>query len=395
MNYQQLMQYFTELESGTNKLSLEPITKLMQALNNPHLDYKTIHVTGTNGKGSTTAMLHSVLSQKYKTGRFTSPHLIDIKERIHINENITEEQFIATALKVKQAADSIQLNPSYFEFITAMAFLYFKEQQCEYVIMEVGLGGRLDSTNIIQPEISIITNIELDHTKTLGNTKQAIAKEKAGIIKENSVLVTGEQDQEILEYFQQVCQEKSTKFIKAESSTLPSSLLGNYQINNKGIAVETLKQLQIDKKMVEKGLIQTKWPGRFEIMQSKPQVILDCAHNPAGVQQLKESIKNLTYNELILVMGTSKNKDYKSMIDLITPLANKIFFTKASYRALDPQELKNKTIKPSEIIENVTNAVQKALEIANYDDLILICGSIFLVGEARTHWYPHPVKFFR
>lgn len=393
MNYDELMQYFTKLESGTNKLSLDPISKLMQALNNPQNNFKSIHVAGTNGKGSTTAMIHSVLSQKYKVGRFISPHLIDIKERLHINEDITEDEFVDIANKVRLATESISLNVSYFEFITAMAFLYFKD--CDYAVIEVGLGGRLDSTNILNSEISVITNIDLDHTRILGDNIIDIAKEKAGIIKENSVLVTGEENQVVLKYFKQVCKEKNTGFVKAEGVDYPCSLLGEYQKKNVNVAVMTLKELGVEEEIIKSGLMQTKWPGRFEMMQKSPQVILDCGHNPAGMQQLVASVKNLQYDKLILVFGCSKNKNYIAMLDCVISLADKILFTQASYRSLDAVELHKQCIKESSIVISVTDAVKEALDQAQPNDLILICGSIFVIGEARTVWYKHKVKFFR
>ena len=395
MNYDQLMQYFTELESGTNKLSLEPTRNLLQALGNPQNSFKSIHVAGTNGKGSTTAMIHSVLSQKYKTGRFISPHLIDIKERLRVNDqDITEDELVKIAVKVKAAAESINLQVSYFEFITACAFLFYKEQQCDFAVIEVGLGGRLDSTNVLDSEIAVITNIDLDHTRILGDNIIDIAREKAGIIKENSVLVTGEDNLDVLNLFENICREKNTKLVIAKPTSFKSWLLGEYQQKNAKLAVTALQQLGVDNEMIERGLLHTFWPGRFELMQQSPQVILDCAHNPAGMQALVNSIKKLEYDKLILVLGISKNKDIEEMTKTILPLTDKVVCTEASYRALNAEELSNYA-SGSLVVKPVIDAVKKALEIARENDLVLICGSIFVIGEARTLWHPHKVKFFR
>lgn len=398
MDYNQTLEYLYSLEPKKWKLELGPISALLERLGNPHKWLKCIHVAGTNGKGSVCAMISSVLREAgYKTGRYNSPHLERFTERIVINgKEISEKKFVELAKKVK----AVYSSESFFEFITSMAFLYFKEEKVDFVVLEVGLGGRLDATNVIDPLVSVITDIDLEHTGYLGSTIKKIAFEKSGIIKEGRPVITSN-DKGALEVIRKISKEKNAPLYLAKGFRKEDwkfsvnghdnphlGLKGGFQLMNAAVAVaaiDVLKEkykLHIDEKALKNGLDKAKWPGRFEFI--KKNVLLDCAHNPAGMKVLVNELKRLEYKRLIVVVGILKDKDYKSMLRLLSPLASYLIITRPNAeRAAEPEELAKYAGRDYEIIGNVGKAVEKARAMLKKDELMLVCGSIYTVGEAR------------
>ncbi len=398
MDYQELMDYLSSLEKIGTRLGLERMEKVTQSLGYPQNDYKIIHVAGTNGKGSVCAMISSVLKEcGYKVGMFTSPYLIDVREKIMINgQKISKKDMVKYSTIIR--GKNVKL--TYFEFLTALAFIYFKEKGVNFAVIEVGLGGRLDATNVVNPMVSVITNIGLEHTNYLGNDIKSITKEKAGIIKHSIPVVTNAKG-ESLEEIEKIANERDSKLfvVKERARKLQSDLekqiitygcerirfplLGDFQIENLKTALETIEILkasnEIPKEKIISGLEKTKWPGRMEVVGRNPLIILDGAHNPDGIKALSDFVKGLEFGKMVLVMGISRDKDKESMIREIFQLADEIILTKSSYRAMDPFGIAN-----DHIIENDPGkALEKAKGLAGKDDLILVTGSLYLIGDLK------------
>lgn len=426
MNYKEIIDYlyktlpmFSRIGAAAFKKDLTNTIALCEVLGNPQHKFKTIHVAGTNGKGSTSHMLASVLQTAgYKTGLYTSPHLKDFRERIKVNGLMCEEDFIVDFVeRIKPHMETIQ--PSFFEITVAMAFEYFAQQQVDIAVIEVGLGGRLDSTNIITPELSVITNIGWDHMNMLGDSLEKIAFEKAGIIKERIPVVAGEFLPETKPVFEKIASEKNAPLIFAqEKRYVPEwtyehhkllvtvitkhndaheiftlDLPGIYQTKNIITVLEALHQLQskgwhISAEQIKSGLAKTKkmtgFHGRWEIIRENPAVILDVGHNEDGVRQIIEQIELTTYNQLHIIAGMVKDKEVEKVLALFPKYAN-YYFTKAQIpRALPENELAEKALAvglKGETFADVNLALAHVLTHAHKDDLILICGSVFLVGE--------------
>ena len=414
MNYSQVLEELFSLENVKFIQTLINQKILLKQLGNPEKKLRCIHVTGTNGKGSVCAMLSSILaSAGYKVGMYTSPHLKKFNERIRINDKlITDKEIVKLYLKVKPHVT----NQTFFEITTSMAFLYFKEKKADFVVLEVGLGGRLDSTNVIKPLISIITNVGIEHTEYLGNTLEEIAYEKSGIIKEGIPVVTAA-DGPALATIKKISNEKKSpltivnknkiKIIKGNFNNKKNKntflknnwsfdyggyenmglgLMGKFQVYNAAIAIEAVKTLKnnynikISKKNVINGLKNAKWAGRLQF--SEKNVLIDCAHNPHGFKVLAEELKNFKYRQLIAVMGFSKDKDINSIAGIINPLSDKIILTKSrSEKAADPEIIKKYFSKNPIIINSTKDALNYAKKIAEKNDLILVTGSIYMVGE--------------
>lgn len=385
MQYKEIIKFLYGLERFKGiKLGLETTEALLEKLGNPHKELKIIHVAGTNGKGSVCAMLISILIEAgYKVGMYTSPHLSDFKERFLINnKKITEDDVTKYFDIVKKE----HTNQSYFEFITAMAFLYFKEQKIDFLVLEVGLGGRLDATNVVKPLVSVITSISLDHTKYLGKDIKAVAAEKAGIIKENIPVVTGAKEA-ALDVIKETAKEKnSDMYVVSKPTTFSLKLKGDFQKVNASIAVKTIEvlnqhyNLKIANDKIKDGLMKAEWHGRFEFIEKN--VLVDCAHNPAAFLELKKEIEKLDFKRLILVIGILSDKDIKRMIEIIEPLADIIIITKPDIkRASEPKEMAKYIKKEHKLIEDVKEAFDYAKKTAEKDDLVLVTGSIYVVGE--------------
>jgi len=425
MNYKESLDFLQELCKFGINLGLERITKLLSLLGDPHLQIKTIHVAGTNGKGSTSAILASILqSAGYKVGVYTSPHLHSYTERIRINgSNISQNDFSAGMEKLKlivpQVLKATGESPTEFEILTALALEYFKEQEVDIAVLEVGMGGRLDSTNVIRPEITVITSISSDHTNHLGFTLTDIAKEKAGVIKERVPIVTSIQNhivENVLKekalnsqapiysikdtYFKQLSfsqhgQEFTLKTKLKTYDKLYLPLLGDHQIENAVTAITCIEVLQsmgwkITSKDVEEGLVKVKWPGRLEYLPTKPPILLDGAHNPQGALALSLAIpKYFTYEKLIMALGVLGDKDRKKIIEYLAPLVDVLIITKPPHsRAGDWRSLAQlaKAYNKEVLVkEDFHKAIDTALSLGKTSDLVCITGSLYLLGESREY----------
>lgn len=409
---------FTRIGVAAYKKDLHNTIALLEALGNPHKDFKTIHVAGTNGKGSTSHMLAAIFQQcGYKTGLYTSPHLVDFGERIRINGKMIDEQFVVDF--VEQTKSSVkEIEPSFFELTVAMAFQYFKQEKVDIAIIETGLGGRLDSTNVIMPLCSVITNIGWDHMNILGDTLPKIAAEKAGIIKPNVPVVIGETLPETKEVFlAKAAQENAELFfaekifdkvsshvhlaslgvdIDGEKFTL--DLPGLYQVKNLRTVLTTVAELrklgyELPLNKVKEAVRQVKkltgLQGRWDLLQTDPNVIADVAHNVDGMQQILAQLETLKNNGLLeghlhIVLGMVSDKDVTKVLSILPKNATYYFCHANIPRAMPAEELKDKA-NPFDLAgknyETVKAALAAAKQEAQENDLILICGSVFVVGE--------------
>ncbi len=435
MNYTQAWDYLDSLQFHKIKLGLDAMHSFMARVGNPEKSLRTVHVAGTNGKGSVSMTLLTILSEAgYRVGLYTSPHLSSVRERFRINDSfITEEKFAELASRIREVLGDEKI--TYFEFTTALAFLWFSEEKLDLVVLETGLGGRLDATNIVQPLVSVITNVSMDHEAYLGDTISAVAGEKAGIIKAGIPVVSAVKEGEGLEEIAAVCREKESrlllfgrefgaglapdglwqwlanaKFADTRYADLRCSMKGNYQVENASLALATIELLKksgfsVTEEIIRKGLAEVHWPGRLEsfcLYRETRQVVscstaastvsflLDGAHNPAGVSSLVDTLASeCSYKRLILVWGAMLDKDLKTTLADVAPLADTIIFTKPDgERSAEPEQLlENVSEKFKDrcvLCASVTDAVAEAERLADADDLILIAGSLYLIGAARS-----------
>jgi dihydrofolate synthase/folylpolyglutamate synthase len=421
--YQRSLDYLYGLEKFGMIFGLTQVERILEALGNPHREVQAIHIGGTNGKGSTAAMMASILQKEgYRMGLYTSPHLIRFNERIKVNGKEIEKEEVAELagwMKERIEAAGIPSPFTFFDFTTAMGLLYFKQKMVDLAILEVGLGGRLDSTNVIDPLLSIITNIAKDHEEYLGRSILKIAREKAGIIKKGRPLITAAAQPQVLRLFSKVCREKGTPYYRVGKEFryvqneerhfdyeglhrklwgISLNLGGPHQIINATTALGAMEVLDdlgypVSNDAMIEGLKEVEWPGRLEMVCSSPRVVLDGAHNPAGALVLKESLeKEFQYRHLILLLGVMKDKDIKSILHLLAPLADHLILTRPHYdRAASPALLK-KTLgrsgKKAEIVEDLEEAIEKGLSMTQDEDLLCITGSLYTVGEARAYFRP-------
>lgn len=427
MNYSQATEYIQSINRFGIKLGLERIENLLSLLGNPQDGFRSVLVGGTSGKGSTTAMIGSVLKEAgYKTGVFTKPHLFDFRERITVNgEIISEKNFVRLVEKIKPLVEKVKKDyetPTFFEFVTAMAFEYFRERKIDFAVLEVGLGGRLDATNVVSPEVSVITNVSLEHTEILGNTVEKIAKEKAGIIRKNGILITGSDNPKVLDVLKKTCTERKARFIKTpqlkntESSERGNAfefegekifvpLAGRFQLANIACALAAVQLLneKIPASAIKKGLENVKWPGRFEIVSEQPKqpkVLLDGAKDVEAMKSLADSLDLIKYWELYTVIGVSEGKLVPDMVKEIAPKTGFFILTKHKVmnRGLEPEILRKevgKYGKPFLVVDDVKSAVRKAMELAGENDLVLVTGSLFTVAEARELWFGRKARMGR
>lgn len=378
------------------KVDLSNTILLADHLKNPENKFKSIHVAGTNGKGSSSHMLASVLQEAgYKVGLYTSPHLKDYRERIKINgKEISKQYVIQFIRKNKPFFESNTL--SFFEMTVGLAFEYFAKQEVDIAIIEVGLGGRLDSTNILKPEISVITNIGLDHTKFLGNTLELIAVEKAGIIKPNVPVVIGETQKETKIVFKRLAEKNESKIVFADqlqTKNYKSDLKGNYQEKNINTVIQTLNEIKlkgfkISTENIKKGLLNvvknTGLLGRWQVLKQNPKVICDTAHNREGLKITINQLLKEEFKHLHIVLGVVSDKDLDSIINLF-PVDATYYFCKPNIpRGLNAEDLKcyfNKKNLVGEAYYSVNEAYKIALANANKEDVVYIGGSTFVVAE--------------
>lgn len=424
MDYKNAMKYIKEVGNFGSNYGLERTERLLELLGNPHKKIKVIHVAGTNGKGSTTSMIASMLiNEGFKTGMYTSPFLEEFEERIQIDrKNISREDLATYVETIKEAVDKVieegYTHPTEFEIITCIMFKYFYDKKVDYAVVEVGLGGRLDSTNVVDPVLSVITSISLDHTNILGSTIEEIAREKGGIIKENTPLILYPQEKiEARDVLSKICNEKLSEIyeVKRENAKLIDinneefyqrikinglnkeyeinlKLLGEHQIVNCMVAltaVEVLSKIEGFKlKNIEKGIESAVWKGRLEVLNKKPLIVIDGAHNIQGIKSLKENVeKYFNYDNMHLLIGILADKQVEDMINEIVPLSSDVVaLTPNSYRAELASELEkeiykvNKNVKSFESYkEGFLSAYKKAKE----NDMILVTGSLYMIGEMR------------
>lgn len=410
---------------NTQNFNLDRMRALLKKLGNPQDQFRSIHVAGTKGKGSTCAMTASMLSAcGYKVGLYTSPHLIDIRERIQINgEMISHADFARLVRAVEPMIERIKPQPTYFDVLTAIAFKYFAEQKVELAVVETGLGGRLDSTNVLHPEVTAITSISKDHMAQLGNSLTQIATEKAGIFKKNVPAISVGQEPAVEAVLKQVADRvgapldvcgKSIEFsYRFESSRLQGPhnrvclttansrfehlavpLLGEHQAINCGLAlsiIDKLKQrgIAINDTRAMEGLAKTTVPGRMEMISQTPRVVVDGAHNAASLDAAMKAIgQHIPYDSMVVIFGCCADKDVSGMLERITSGADKVIFTKVdNIRTADPHELSARYVELYGKMAQVAGSLEDALAIANRavtkEDLICITGSMYLVGEAK------------
>ncbi|HEX2786742.1 MAG TPA: folylpolyglutamate synthase/dihydrofolate synthase family protein [Ignavibacteria bacterium] len=397
-SYNKCIDYLFSLERVGIKYDLKNINLILDKLGRPEKSFKAIHIAGTNGKGSVSAMTNSILIESgFKTGLYTSPHILDFRERILIDGKLISKKFIVDF--TNKLIPLIQkIKPSFFEVTTALAFEYFRQKQVKFAVIETGLGGRLDSTNVLNPIIEIITSISIDHTNFLGSTIEKITKEKAGIIKKNSVCIIGNVSATSKKIIKQVCKKQNAKFIdsdKTKISNLTLPLIGAYQQNNLRTAVAALKEilkkekLPHIKKNIKRGLknivSNSNFHGRFELINKNPKIIIDVSHNEQSLKNLSDNLKQVQYKNLYVIFGLMKDKQIAQCISQIKKLkAEKIILTKPEYkRAAEPEELaeffnstKNIITKPD--LKESYNFIKTAFK---KDDLLLITGSFFVVSD--------------
>lgn len=393
--FSQLPMYQRQGQSAFRK-DLSNTLKLTERLNHPERYFKTIHVAGTNGKGSVSHMLASILQEAgYKVGLYTSPHLKDFRERIKINGNVVSKQYVTSFIN-KNKPFFQENSLSFFEMTVGMAFEYFSKQKVDIAVIEVGLGGRLDSTNIITPEVSVITNIGLDHTQFLGTTLEAIAYEKGGIIKPNVPVVIGETQKETAPVFIELANKNNAKILFADAEvieTFTSDLTGIYQSKNIITVIQAIKELQhkgynISHKNIKEGLLHvvknTGLMGRWQVLRTHPKVVCDTGHNRDGLNYVMKQLSNEVFDTLHIVFGVVNDKDLTSIIDILPKNAIYYFCKPDIPRGLDAIELKsilNGYGLKGEAYNSVNEAYNNALDKASLNDFIFIGGSTFVVAE--------------
>lgn len=395
------------------RLGLERIRYLVRRLNNPQKKFKVVHVGGTNGKGSVCRFIESVLREAgYKVGLYTSPHLIDFKERFVVNGNkIKDEELHEVLRKVLSIAEKMNDKPTFFEISTACAFEYFKESDVDFGIIEVGLGGRYDATNVVEPYITVITNVERDHIDILGKDIDRIAVEKAGIIKKGVPVITGCSGR-TLDIIAEEARHRGAEVIRTrewerisnnlrgqvfkvkglldDDYILRTKMLGKFQGFNLSLSVITLDKLRtmgvsISDENLRRGIEKAFHPGRMHVLSEKPILLLDGAHNLNAIRSLKESItEDFAFQRLITVIGILKDKEFEKMVREMDEVSDLMIITKPdNERACDPEKLSSYANKTEKIItENVPAAIRIARDLAERKDMICITGSLYTVGEA-------------
>ena len=415
MNYQEALAYISGVAFFGSKPGLSRIRELLEKLGNPQKGMKFVHIAGTNGKGSCAAMTASVLKAAgYKTGLYTSPYLYRFNERMQINGRQIDDDVLAEIVsRVKPAAEAMEDHPTEFELMTAAALLWYAQENCDAVVLEVGLGGRFDATNIIDaPECAVIMNIGLDHTAVLGDTVEQIAFEKAGIIKKGVPVVLFQQSESVTDVVRRRCEEEGASLripdfsqirsefdslygqsftYKGEAYALP--LLGAHQLKNAATVLEVVgvlreKGWKLEQTDVEHGLYAVSWPGRFELLSDEPLFVVDGGHNPQCAQTVAENLlRYFPDKRRILLLGILKDKDYGGLTDILDPVADEyLCITPGSFRALPAEELAEhlkRYGKPVTVCGSIKDGVTAALERSDADSVVCAVGSLYSVGEIR------------
>lgn len=417
INYEKLDGY-----DYNRSFKLERMVDLAAALGDPHKAARSIHIAGTKGKGSTASFVHSILNKAgFKAGLYTSPHLETFRERIRIDDELISEGDLSRIVGgMKDVIEKLKARPSFFEAYTALGFIYFKEKKVDFAVYEVGLGGRLDATNIISPLVSAITPVSYDHTDRLGSTLREIASEKAAIIKPGGICVSAPQEAEALAVIKDQCGKMAARLIivgehlsfkEIESTSekevfnvsglfdkyerLETTLLGTHQVVNAATAIGAIEALRsrginISKDAIREGIRETKWAGRLEIIAREPLIVLDGAQNRASARALADAVKKIFKGKrMALVLGVSKDKDVTGILDELLPLSDRVILTKANVpgRAKDPEELlgliKKMYGREAILRPTVKEALAEAMLETAPEEMIMVAGSLFLVGQAR------------
>jgi len=407
------LEYLESLKSRGIHLGIGPISRLLDRLGNPQDEYKTVLIGGTNGKGSTAAILASILAKEgMQVGLYTSPHLCDFRERIRVNGQMIEEETLCRLIDTVR--EKVVEDVTYFEFATALAFLYFSQCKVDIATLEVGMGGRLDATNLVSPEVSIITNISLEHQDYLGGDLKSITREKGGIIHKGGTCITAATSRKVIDTLQEICCRRGAVLyrigrdmrvrrlskgsfsyygINRRYHGLTLSLTGRHQITNASLAlaaVELLsgKGIDIGDTSVAEGLRDVRWEGRLELISRDPRIVVDGAHNPAGIKTLCKSLAlDFSYRRLIVVFGVLRDKDCGGMLKRLIPLADILILTRPKEgRAVPARDLLSVTSPHHnniEIVEDSKEALARARSLAGGNDLICVTGSLYLVGEIK------------
>jgi len=415
MAYQEELCYLYGLERFGMIFGLDNVSRLLHLLGDPHLGLKVVHVAGTNGKGSVCTILHSILSQRYRVGIYTSPHLHRFNERIRIGHDEISDQEVVDLTRLLRAKVQQEGGPkhfTFFDFTTAMALYYFTEKGVELAIVEVGLGGRLDSTNVVQPLAVVITNIGHDHMDVLGESIEDIAREKAGVIKEGMPVVCGEGKPEALKVIEETALEKRAPLLllgrdfswEAEDGTfrfygrkkgfgnLELNLRGRHQFANAALALATLEVLHeegfpVGEGEIRRGLKEVDWPGRLELFEGPPKVLLDGAHNPEGAKALRCSLEKMPFRHLHLLLGIMADKAWRDFIAELAPLAETVVGCRPSNsRALAPEEIAREAKRycpKVSAFEDPKEALEHLRGLSSPEDLIVVTGSLFTVADVR------------
>jgi dihydrofolate synthase/folylpolyglutamate synthase len=414
--YQRILEYLYGLERFGIKLDLSNTLSMLEHLGNPHRKFPSIHVAGTNGKGSVAAILQAALSRAgYRTGLYTSPHVIDFRERIRIGtQKIAKKYILSFISDLKQEIETHRY--TFFEVTTALAFSYFAQKDVDIAVVETGLGGRLDSTNVLLPEVVIITTLSLDHTRILGSSLRQIAFEKAGVIKTGVPTVAGSNKKEALDVIRSICKEQKSKFLSVgkhcdwaiREKTLQGSIFslrcdskkfgrleirlpGDHQVENAAAAILALQELKkkgwrVTDRSIREGLKRVAWKARFETFRKRPLIILDVAHNPEGIKTLVKTLDELLpHRKVTFIFGVMSDKDYPLMLEKLSHKAESIILTRPDYhRSASTQQLEKairKLHNRYRLFERVKDAYSYALQRVSPSDAICVTGSHFTVGE--------------
>ena len=427
-DYEQMLR----VRYNSDTFSLVRMKTLLKSLQDPHRQIQSVHIAGTKGKGSTATMLAGMLQAcKYKVGLFTSPHICDLRERIRVNgEMIPRVQLTRLIAKLQPKIDKMEDKPTFFEIMTALAFCYFVDQGVDIAVVEAGLGGRLDSTNVLKPTVCGLTSISLDHMHQLGNTVAKIAEEKAGIFKKDVPIVSVPQSTEAKRVLRRLAKESKSRLMftgeeidfsyRVESSRqagchtriclttdhssfehLPVPVFGEHQAVNCGLALALLDQLKlqgmnIDDELAKTGLADVDLPGRMELIGQDPRVLVDGAHNAASIQALLRAMaQHIPYDSMVMIFGCAADKDIPGMMARISTGADKVVFTRTANnpRAARPEDLAAAYLehcgREAQVTESLFDALQIARNAAGREDIICICGSFYLVGEAKLMLESH------
>ncbi len=422
--YQTALTYLYGLQKHGIKFGLSKTSSLLKAFGDPHKGQKYIHIAGTNGKGSVAAFVAAILREAGvgRVGLYSSPHLVRFTERFKINDCEMDDQQAVALIEELKCVFKPEDPPTFFEAITAMALIYFAREKTDIAIMEVGMGGRLDATNLITPLVSAITTISMEHQDYLGSRLLDIAGEKAGIIKKGIDVVTGVTQPTVIRLLENVCAEKGTSLWRLGRDTryrttrsglhfygsshrlksLQPGLRGKFQSRNAALAITLVERLEekgftISDQDIRTGLNNTTWPGRMQIVAREPTILLDGGHNPEAIRALADAIRSgFKFRQMILVIGIMEDKEIDQMLRSIVPLSDYTIYTRPLYsRAAPPERLMSQASclgKPGESVPVLTDALDRARQIADPRDLIAVCGSLFTVGEALTYFDPETYR---